>query len=271
MQCAGFMSGRGKGCYIGSALRGTGVDNQIAWADRELPTTANLLDAQLLIGRLLIAHKDVQPNPHNLVDFLFMFCPRLLSVSSYYALRGVHWTFTVQLQPLGLAWSCMACEFKDMLCARHHKDERRQIKTIPSFFNPSLKVHGDVKYDYTWSSNDDLSGSENDEVFRFKPLISTNLSVPMLRFSTPEPSSTSMKYKTRGLCPRYFKRKCNHGKACVFSHSIAAWKAKKKKDKELQKEFQRQKKEQREQRARGRGRGRGRARSRGGVLAISRY
>ena len=99
MQCAEFMSGRGKG----SALRGTGVDNQIAWADRELPTTANLLDAQLLIGRLLIAHKDVPPNPHNLVDFLFMFCPQLLSVSSYYALRGVHWTFTVQLQPLGLA------------------------------------------------------------------------------------------------------------------------------------------------------------------------
>jgi hypothetical protein len=162
----------------------------------------------------------------------------------------------------------MACEFKDMLCARHHKDKRKTEVTIPSFFNPSLKVHGANKFDHEYSSCDDLSGSENDEAFRFKPLISTNLSVPMLRFSTLAPSS--MKYKTRGLCRRYFKRKCNNGKACVFSHSIAAFKAKKKKDKELQKEWERQKEEQRGQRARGRKRGRAGARGRGGVLAISR-
>ncbi len=194
-------------------------EEALPWADREPASTeeVKVLNHQLECGRRYIR---IGPN---LLERLLQWGLAMLSVTDCFSsLKRVSRVFKVQV--LLCKYPCMACQFKDMVCAVHVVMNHHTI-IQPSPFDPPLKIYGSRKFDgyHESDSEEEFSGSEED-VYRFEPVESTRLPhKKMLRY----PQAKTKKHASKGICPRYVKGKCNRRDCCPYSHSLVGVKAEK--------------------------------------------
>jgi hypothetical protein len=200
-------------------------EEALPWADREPASTEELkvLNRQLECGRRIRIRKAWIGQ--NLLERFLQWGLAMLSFTDCFStLKRV--SRDVNKIQRKLKYPCMACQFKDMVCAVH-VFMNNEIITQPSPFDPPLKIYGSRKFDgyyeYDYEEEEEFSGSE-DDVYRFQPVESTSLPhKKMLRY----PQAKTKKHETKGICPRYVKGKCKQSGCCPYSHSKVGVKAEK--------------------------------------------
>lgn len=117
-------------------------------------------------------------------------------------------------------YKCVACQFKDMVCAVHVTLNRVTI-TQPSRFDPPLLIYGRRKFDGYDDSEPDtredensISGSDDPlDTYRYEPKQSRQ-NVEMQCF----PQQKTKKHSKKGICPKHIKHRC-FTRPCEYSHS----------------------------------------------------
>ena len=201
-------------------------EEALPWADREPASTheVQVLNHQLKHGRRYIRIRKARNGP-DLLERLLQWGLAMLSVTDCFSsLKRVSRYFKKQV--LLCKYPCMACQFKDMVCAVHVV-MKHNIIIQPSPFDPPLKIYGSRKFDgyHESDSSEEFSGSEDDGDYRFEPVESTRLPhKKMLRY----PQAKTKKHASMGICRRYVKGKCNRrGGSCPYSHSLKGVEAEK--------------------------------------------
>ena len=199
-------------------------EEALPWADR-LPASSEevkLLNQQLECGRRIRIRK--ARIGQNLLERLLQWGLTMSSVTDCFSsLKRVSRAFNKQVRLC--KYPCMACQFKDMVCAVHVVMNHGIIMQ-PSPFDPPLKIYGSRKFDghYSSDSSEELFSGSEEDVYRFQPVDSTRLPhKKMLRY----PQAKTKKHASKGICPRYVKGKCNRRGYCPFSHSLVGVKAEK--------------------------------------------
>jgi len=200
-------------------------EEALPWADREPASTeeVKVLNHQLECGRRYIRIRKARIGP-NLLEMFLQWGLTMLSVNDCFSsLKRVSRFFNRLCK-----YPCMACQFKDMVCAVHVVMNHHTI-IQPSPFDPPLKIYGSRKFDGYHESDseeelEELSGSEDDGDYRFQPVESTRLPHrKMLRY----PQALTKKHASMGICRKYVNGKCNRSGCCPYSHSLVGVEAEK--------------------------------------------